>query len=69
MSLKAFHIVFVTASVLLMIGFAVWEFRQYAGPDGSAGNLWWGVASAVLAVVLVVYGVFFLKKLKKVSFL
>jgi hypothetical protein len=69
MSLKAFHIVFIIASFALMAGFAVREFRLYAGPGGATSNLAWGIGSAVLAVVLVVYGIYFLKKLKNISFL
>jgi hypothetical protein len=30
MSLKAFHIVFIAASILLAFGFAAWCFNEYA---------------------------------------
>jgi len=69
MSLKAFHVVFITAAILLCLGFGVWMLRDYRGPEGSAGDLWMGVGSLVAAVSLVVYEGFFLKKLKNVSYL
>jgi len=68
MSLKAFHILFVTLSTLLAVWFSVWSFSQYS--DG-AGTLYlaFGICGAVLVVALIVYGVWFLKKMKDVSLL
>ncbi len=68
MSLKAFHIVFVTVSVLLMFVIAGWSFGNYRD-DGSAADLVWGVAALAAAAVLLVYGKIFLKKFKHVDFL
>lgn len=68
MSLKAFHIVFVAMSTLLSIGFGLWAAREYVGGK-STGLLLAAVGSLVFAVALVGYGVWFLRKLKKVSFL
>lgn len=69
MSLKALHIIFITASTLLAVGFSVWSFRHYYSPDGMRVDLGFGIGSALMAVVLVVYGRYFLKKLKNVSYL
>jgi hypothetical protein len=66
MSLKAFHVAFVVCSVLLAVGFGVWALLQRTG-----GTLYLvlGLVSFAVAAGLVVYGVWFLKKLKGVSYL
>ena len=69
MSLKAFHIIFVIVSTLLMAGLAVWGFRRYFSPEGSPVDLAWGIGSSVATIALLVYGRYFLKKLKKISYL
>ncbi len=61
MSLKAFHIVFVTAATLLAAGTAVWGFGQ--------GTTWLGVGAAVAALALPVYGWWFLGKMRSVNYL
>ena len=68
MSLKALHIVFVTASVLLAFGFGAWEFDAWKG-SGAGRDLALGIGSCVTGVALLVYGWFFLKKLKHISYL
>ena len=68
MSLKAFHIVFVTVSVLLTLGVGIWGLNHYF-QDGSNLNLALGAGSMASAVLLAVYGRYFLKKLKHVSYL
>lgn len=68
MSLKAFHIVFIGASVLLCAGFAVWEFMMYRSGSGMV-YLFGGMLSLVASVYLVGYGVRFLRKLKHVRFI
>ena len=69
MSLKAFHVVFITAAVLMSIGCAVWGFKSYFAPEGRALDLIFGIFSVIGAVALVVYERFFLKKLKHVSYI
>jgi uncharacterized protein YqgC (DUF456 family) len=68
MSLKAFHVVFVTLA-LLLAGFVAWwaVARWHAGDGG--GWLAMAIACALSMVALAVYGVWFLKKTKEVSFL
>ena len=68
MSLKAFHIIFVTVSMLLAGGFAIWAIRQYQ-LTGDTGLLIGAVISGLLFIALGVYGRWFLRKLKKESFL
>jgi hypothetical protein len=68
MSLKAFHLVFITASTMLALGFAVWSGLQYAEVGGTM-NLTCGIGSVLCAGGLVWYGKYFLKKLKNVSYL
>jgi len=66
MSLKAFHVVFIVCSVLLSLGLGVWALLQ---PERTAGILGLGLVGFASAVALVVYGAWFLKKLKGVSYL
>ncbi len=68
MSLKAFHIFFIILSTALAVGFGVWAARDFA-QSGSWVHLSLGVGSFVASVVLTVYGVWFLRKLKHVSYL
>lgn len=65
MSLKAVHIFFITLSILLALGFAIWEVQRYF-ETGEPVDLMSGIFSFVLAVGLVVYGLYFLRKLKHV---
>ena len=69
MSLKAFHLVFITASSALAFGFAVWELKNYWSPTGSLGDLLFGLGSLLAGVGLIVYERYFLKKLKNVEYL
>jgi hypothetical protein len=68
MSLKAFHIVFVAASVLLALGFAAWGFINFA--DGRNWlDLVWGAVGLGTAAGLLFYGKFVLRKLKDLPYL
>jgi hypothetical protein len=69
MSLKAFHVIFITAASALAFGFGWWLLREYRSPEGVPSDLTWAVGSIVCGVGLLVYEGFFLRKLKKVSFL
>jgi hypothetical protein len=59
MSLKAFHVLFITISILLCAGCAVWSFANEAMPA-------FGWSSAVLAIGLVIYEIYFLRKAKRI---
>jgi hypothetical protein len=69
MSLKAFHIFFVTASSALAFGCGVWGLKNYSAPDGRLLDLLFGLGCLAAGGGLVVYGRYFLKKLKNVSYL
>lgn len=70
MSLKAIHVLFITASVLLCALFSGWAFWMYSNEEsGRQANLVMGVISSILGLGLLVYGRYFLKKLKDVSYL
>jgi hypothetical protein len=58
MSLKIFHLCFITLSTLLAIGCAAWGFQDPA-------NSVFPWVCVALAVAMVIYGVWFLKKTKK----
>lgn len=68
MSLKAFHIVFISASTLLAFGFGGWMLKAYAD-SGQVSDLVFGIGSTVAGVGLIIYGKYFLKKLKNINYL
>ncbi len=61
MSLKAFHLIFVSMMTALALGFGIWGFVNQLP--------WLGLASLGVAGLVVFYGFYFLKKLKKISYL
>ena len=61
MSLKAIHLIFVSLLTALSFGCAAWGF--------SADKLVFGAGGIVAGVLVIFYGIYFLKKLKKVSYL
>jgi hypothetical protein len=69
MSLKAFHLVFIIASIALAVVFGAWSFMTYREPGASVWYLVSAIGSAVAVVGLVIYERFFLKKFKNVSYL
>jgi hypothetical protein len=69
MSLKAFHVIFITASCALSVGCGIWSLKNYFSADGQPWDLVFGVGCFLALVGLIVYERFFLKKLKNVSYL
>ena len=69
MSLKAFHLIFITASCALAFGFGVWEIKNFFSADGKLLDLVFGLGSLVAGVGLIFYERYFLKKFKNVSYL
>lgn len=68
MSLKAFHIVFVIISTLLAVGFGLWAIAHgRANEEPLAVAV--GAASLLAAIGMIVYGRWFLRKLKGISYL
>ncbi len=68
MSLKAFHIFFIVVSIALCVGVGVWATQDFAR-TGSGVHLALGVGSFIGSILLACYGVWFLRKLKGVSYL
>ena len=66
MSLKGFHIVFVTASLLLTVGCAVFAFLEYSNSP-SRGVLIFALCSVIASIGLIGYGVYFWKKIKQLG--
>ncbi|HEX4665767.1 MAG TPA: hypothetical protein VH207_04130 [Chthoniobacterales bacterium] len=64
MSLKGFHIIFITFSTLLAFGCGVWcLWINSMGPSSS--YLIGAVVSFVAALALIVYGCWFWRKMKR----
>ena len=57
MSLKAFHILFIALATALAAGCAWWAFAN--------GIVVFGSASAVTAVALLIYGIYFIRKSRR----
>ncbi|MEP6603375.1 MAG: hypothetical protein ABJB69_05465 [Spartobacteria bacterium] len=66
MSLKAFHFVFIIFSVLLAIGTGAWCIWVNL-IEGTSVYLGGAVASFLVAVALIVYGVWFYRKMKRLG--
>jgi len=69
MSLKAFHVIFITAACALAFGCGVWGLKHYFSPEGRTMDLLFGIGSLAAGVGLIFYERYFLKKLKDVSYL
>ena len=69
MSLKAFHLVFITASSALAFGCGVWSLRNYSGADGRAADLIFGLLGLGAGIGLIIYERYFLKKTRNVGYL
>jgi hypothetical protein len=61
MSLKAVHLIFVSLLTALSFGCAAWAF--------SVGDAFFGVGGIIAGLLVIIYGIYFLKKLKKVGYL
>ena len=68
MSLKAFHVVFIAASILLAFWFAGWSLVNFSD-GGRTSDLLTGVVSGLVGLGLMAYGAYVLKKLKHISYL
>ena len=59
MSLKAFHIIFIILAIVLAAGCAAWSFvNEVALP--------FGIASIITGVALFFYGIWFVKKSRRI---
>jgi hypothetical protein len=68
MSLKAFHLVFIVASIVLAFGFGAWLLSNFFH-GGGVPSILGAVASFGTGVGLIFYERYFLKKTKNVSYL
>src|SRR5204862_4308837 len=66
MSLKAFHIVFIIFSTLLALGTGVWCLWVNL-VEGAPIYIAGAIASFVVAIVLMVYGFWFYRKMKRLD--
>lgn len=64
MSLKGFHIVFVTVSTLLCMFLAFWSFMLSSGPSTIVTIL--SVVGVGGSIIMPIYGVYFYRKLTRV---
>ncbi len=64
MSLKAFHLAFISLSVVLTFGFGIWTLTE-----GSGLYTFYGLFSFISSLALIIYVVKFLKKFRDVSYL
>ncbi|HXT12213.1 MAG TPA: hypothetical protein VN873_11675 [Candidatus Angelobacter sp.] len=68
MSLKAFHVVFIVASITLAFGFGAWLATDFFH-EGGVLKLIFALVSVAAGVGLIFYERYFLKKTKNVSYL
>lgn len=66
MSLKAFHILFISISILLSIGVGASAIRDYVA-SGNGGSLAFGIVFFFAGFLLVVYGWGFLRKMREIE--
>ena len=69
MSLKAFHLIFISAASALAFGCGFWGLKDFFSEGGRAWDLIFGLGSLAAGAALILYERYFLKKLKKVSYL
>ncbi len=67
MSLKAFHLLFLSASVALAFAFAAYENYRFWELGGTRGDLLLGFLSSGLGFGLLIYGFVFLRKTKHIE--
>lgn len=67
MSLKGFHVFFVAVCLIFLLGMGVWGIRDFQS-TGQRMSMYLGLGAFVATVVLAGYGVWFLRKLRHVSF-
>ena len=68
MSLKALHLVFIVASIVLALGFGAWSLNEFFH-EAARSNLYFGIGSIVTGVALIFYCRAVLRKLKDISYL
>jgi hypothetical protein len=69
MSLKTFHLVFITASIILAFGCGVWWTMSFFKGESGLASLVAGVLAVAGGVALIFYERYVLRKLKQQSYL
>lgn len=69
MSLKAFHLIFITAASLLAFGCGAWGLKDFFSSDGRTLDLLFALGSLAAGAGLILYERYFLRKLKNESYL
>lgn len=69
MSLKAFHLLFITISSAMAFACGVWGLKNHLSPEPGAFDLWLGVGGILGGVGLIIYEIRFLKRTKGESYL
>lgn len=69
MSLKAVHLFVITLATLAMLGIAGWCLQQRSIGQEFPGDLLIAITCAAAGLGLIIYGFFFLKKTRNMSYL
>jgi hypothetical protein len=69
MSLKTFHLIFISAASALAFGCGVWGLKNYWSAEGRLVDLLFGLGSLGAGVGLIFYERYFLRKFKNVGYL
>ena len=64
MSIKSFHIFFITISVMFSLWFSMWTLMAYSADKENTFYVVLGIAALIAAILLVLYGVKVYRKLK-----
>ncbi len=67
MSLRAIHIVFIVASIVLAAMVTVWGVVMFTSERGSTGHLLFAAGSAVSAALMSAYAVRFVRKTRELG--
>ncbi|MGE3311085.1 MAG: hypothetical protein AB7O66_14040 [Limisphaerales bacterium] len=68
MSLKSFHVFFIGSAFVLSLFLGGWCLNQYVSGSRNLSDLILGVVSLGGALALVIYGRYFLKKLRNIDY-
>ncbi len=66
MSLTAFHVFFITVCLALGLGVGAWGVRDFSA-TGERASLYLAVGSFCGAVLLAIYGSWFLRKIRRMT--
>ena len=64
MSIKGFHLIFITIAALFCGGFGVWALFFESAESAGAAIKAFGVVTLIASVALVIYGIYFYRKSK-----